>query len=888
MLTSMMRWMSKSSTGMRLLLLYAVLLGVATFVEKEHGARTARELIYLSPLLFVLYALMAINVLCVTLSRRQWSQRHLPYLTIHAALLTILLGALITHLYAREGTMRIQEGERTNRLLQKAGEEYLTAELPFDLELLDFRLERYPGTQSPSSYESDLVIHRKNGEKDTFLVRMNRVLDEQGYRFYQSNYDPDEKGTILSVSNDPFGSTITYTGYALLVLGFILMLLMPTSHFRRTQRRIARIRQAINELERKDRPVGKNAATAAILLILSALMPMTSQAATAKGDTARRSTALPLLKVHEAPLKRANEGSDKEKEQAPPAEQDTHGPMIRLVEGSIPSEHREAFRQLAIQWKGRTCPVSTLAHEVTRKITKSNRVNGLSPETFLLRLLSRPDAWLAAPFIESPSKEVSKRYDLGYPKFAYTNVFMPSGYYRLAKEVESAIRTEPEKRTQIQKDLLRIHERLNIVHQIVSLEPLKLFPRRDDPEGVWLSSNAPLNGLPFADSLFVRSWWTRYLSAVDAALSSDDWTEPDRLLLQLQEYQQATLAGNLDTKRLKAEDFYNRTRFITYLRIAYLLFGGMLLMVTLFGMFQTAEYRRTNRPLQNGFLLVGLAAVVVHLVALALRGYIAGYVPWSNSYETMLYVSLCAAVAGMILGRGNRLVCAVGMLLAGVILFVAGLQWMDPQVGTLVPVLQSIWLMLHVAVIVTAYGFFALSCILGLICLLISLKHPLNRTERQLQILRLKILELTELNRLSLYLGVAFMAVGTFLGAVWANEAWGRYWGWDPKETWALITLILYAIIVHIHLLKFKYEPWLLNLLSVLAITSVLMTYFGVNYLLTGLHSYGYSGGMGQAATWVFISMVVVLILALIVKPRWKEIIEAPIELQKSRDSKKP
>ena len=200
------------------------------------------------------------------------------------------------------------------------------------------------------------------------------------------------------------------------------------------------------------------------------------------------------------------------------------------------------------------------------------------------------------------------------------------------------------------------------------------------------------------------------------------------------------------------------------------------------------------------------------------------YAPWSNSYETMVYVGWATVFAGLLFVRRSTITFALATLFGGIILFVSGLNWMDPEINPLVPVLKSPWLMFHVAVIVAAYGFFGISCLIGLTnMVMMSIAGKKNK-----EILKARITELSIVGEMALWVGLALMTVGTFLGAVWANESWGRYWGWDPKETWALITMVVYAVVTHLHLVKRWNSLWLFNLASVIAFASVLMTFFGV------------------------------------------------------------
>ena len=234
--------------------------------------------------------------------------------------------------------------------------------------------------------------------------------------------------------------------------------------------------------------------------------------------------------------------------------------------------------------------------------------------------------------------------------------------------------------------------------------------------------------------------------------------------------------------------------------------------------------------------LLGIGVLIVfhyHMAGMGMRWYIGGYAPWSNSYETMVYVSWATVLAGFVFLKRNRIVFSLASVFGGIILFVSSMIWNDPQVTNLVPVLKSPWLTFHVAVIVASYGFLGLSCLVGATNLLFmaSPSYGSGRLSRLVQ-------EMSILNEMSLWIGLVLLTIGTFLGAIWADVSWGRYWGWDPKETWALITILVYTAVTHIHMIKGNNRLWLFNLLSVIAFLSVLMTFLGVNYLMSGMHSY--------------------------------------------------
>ena len=225
---------------------------------------------------------------------------------------------------------------------------------------------------------------------------------------------------------------------------------------------------------------------------------------------------------------------------------------------------------------------------------------------------------------------------------------------------------------------------------------------------------------------------------------------------------------------------------------------------------------------------------IAHTFGLALRWYISGHAPWSNGYESMIYIGWATVLAGFIFSKRSPMTMASTGILTGLILLVAHMNWMNPQVTNLVPVLNSYWLSIHVSMITASYGFLGLGALLGFInILLFAMKTTKN--ERQIS---LSIKELNAINEMALMVGLVLLTIGNFLGGVWANESWGRYWGWDPKETWALVTILVYAVVVHLRFIKSIYSEFNFSVISLLSFTSVIMTYFGVNYYLAGLHSY--------------------------------------------------
>ncbi|MCU0455443.1 MAG: c-type cytochrome biogenesis protein CcsB [Bacteroidales bacterium] len=265
---------------------------------------------------------------------------------------------------------------------------------------------------------------------------------------------------------------------------------------------------------------------------------------------------------------------------------------------------------------------------------------------------------------------------------------------------------------------------------------------------------------------------------------------------------------------------------------------------------------KKKNPVVQSLAWLLFAGFILHTAGLGLRWYISGHSPMSNGYESLIFISWVTILAGLIFRRKSDFALAATGVLAGMTLLVAHLTFMDPEITNLVPVLKSYWLTLHVSVIISSYGFLGLGAILGIITMiLLVLVNNRNRDR-----ISETIDELVVINFRTLTLGLYFLTIGTFLGAVWANESWGRYWGWDPKETWSLITIIVYTLVTHSRMIPGMKSIYTFNLLSLFGFSSVLMTYFGVNYYLSGLHSYA-GGDPVPVPAFVYVAVIVLVAL---------------------------
>ena len=804
------RFFSSFLTTLVLLFVYAVGLAVATFIEKYQGTAVAKSMVYYSPLFFLLQLLLVVNFIVISIKHQYIKNRRYGLMLTHCAFIVILLGAMVTFVFGEEGILHLREGESSNQMAVRTSKHTTFQTLPFSVELKKFTLTRYPGSSSPSSFESDVVVHL-DGTQRQERIFMNNVLDIKGYRFFQASYDPDELGTVLSVNRDVAGRNITYLGYFILTVGLVWSLIGRNTRFGRISRRLKELR--------------KSGTIASLILLLLGCGLFSAQA------------------------------NPKMNQQ-----------MIDIVQRyPVSPAHAEKMGALPIQSNsGRMMPVNTFSSEILRKLHKSDKIGQLNSDQFLISLLAMPDMWMRVPFITLSNPELANYFDLTNGNMAYIEVFDSNGNYKLQDKLEEAYAKMPAERTRFDKDLMKLDEQINIMHQLVNHQMLNLFPLPDDPAHKWFSPGDDLAAFAPKDSMFVSRILDWYLGEVQDALKTGDWSKADEVSEMITTYQNAkNTTLDIEPKKLQTELKYNKMEVFRWTKIGYLILGGLLLLVTFGRLF------KESRWMKYVDIALGIAVLLVfhfHMMGMSMRWYIGGYAPWSNSYETMVYVSWATVMGGILFARKSRITLALATLFGGIILFVSGLNWMDPQINPLVPVLKSPWLMFHVAVIVAAYGFFGISCLIGLTNLvMMSISNLKNKA-----MLSLRIRELSIVNEMALLVGLVLMTIGTFLGAVWANESWGRYWGWDPKETWALITMVIYALVTHLHLVKRWNNSWSFNLLSTVAFASVLMTFCGVNYFLSGMHSYGQNDNMHGMFGYLYLAAGLVLLLAFVSYGGWK------------------
>jgi cytochrome c-type biogenesis protein CcsB len=306
-------------------------------------------------------------------------------------------------------------------------------------------------------------------------------------------------------------------------------------------------------------------------------------------------------------------------------------------------------------------------------------------------------------------------------------------------------------------------------------------------------------------------------------------------------------------KRIEHEILFNKLKIFEKLTPIYL-FSGILLLI--FVIIRIMKPSSKIKMFFKVFYAINILAFSAHTVGLALRWYVSGHAPWSNTYESLVYIAWALSLSGIIFSKRSAISLALTSILAGVTLFVAHLNMVDPQITNIQPVLDSYWLTIHVSVITASYGFLGLCSLLGAFALILFILYRPNKNAMILK----NITEAVRINEMSMIMGLCLLTVGNFLGGIWANESWGRYWGWDSKETWSLVTILFYASIVHFRFISRLNSQYWFAVFSMFAYASVIMTYFGVNFYLSGMHSYA-SGEQVPVPSGVWISAILMFAL---------------------------
>lgn len=884
-------------TTIILLAILGIGAAVATFIENDFGTSSARVLVYNNWWYETVLVLAGINMAGVMYRRKMWKQP--SRFVFHIAFLVILIGAGLTRYVGKEGILHIREGKTKNRMIsaepylqvtihdnnkeyykefkkdltalgsndfkydidfgsksqsvsvafsdysyEKKGEqaqgmlsvkvcykgeckverllgqrgmkgypkrftfgklgvdvEYgsKVLKMPFSVKLRKFELDRYPGSMAPSSYASDVTVI--DGKKTfDYRIYMNHTLDYRNMKFFQSSYDRDEKGTILSVNDDP-GKWPTYLGYFLLFFGLVWNLFTKNSRFGKLIKYV------------------KSSGLAFVPLVF--LLGSVGQ-------------------LHADDSAKLNSYIDKYRD------------------ASV--QTAEKFAGLIAQAPmGRMEPIDSLDTQLIYKLHGSLTFKGLNQNQIVMGMLSRPEIWRYAKLIKIKSPKLKDKLGLNRSdKYVSFSDAFSGNTYKLKDDIEKSNRLDPNKRGTYEREVIALDEKLNVIYMIFYGNLFKIYPLANDPVKTWYN---PMEAIDKFTGTSKNAVATMTRGLIDGIVKSD-WASANRNIENIRNYQYKYGANLIPAQsKIDAEFFYNKLHLFPKLVVVYMILGFILLLLG-FTQIITASKSKLFTWISRISLTVVFLLFLLHTFGLGLRWYISGHAPWSNAYESLLYISWSALLAGVVFFRRSLLVLSATVILAGIFMFTAHLSNINPQITNLVPVLKSYWLDIHVSIITGSYGFLGLGAVIGYIVLLLFIIRSPKREH-----IDKTIYNLMAVSEASLIIGLSMISVGNFLGGVWANESWGRYWGWDPKETWAYISIIVYVIVLHLRLIKKLDTPFVLASTSFVAFSSILMTYFGVNYYLSGMHSYA-TGDPVPIPTWVYYVTALAIITIIAAYPK--------------------
>ncbi|UBB89835.1 cytochrome c biogenesis protein CcsA [Candidatus Kaistella beijingensis] len=738
---------------------------------------------------------------------------------------------------------------------------------PFSLKLDDFVMETYPGSSSPSAYESHVQIIDR-GKQTPYKIYMNHVLNHGGYRFFQASFDPDRQGTVLSVNHDFWGTLITYIGYFFLFTAMFIVFFWKGTHF-------WKLNKMLKNVNKKR--------TLSVLLILLSLSFNAQKIEThgtddgsgkqqkhSSNDGHDHGNADAALLLETKPVKEQNSLALRSPKPISPDE--------IIARNKISKEHADKFAYLLVQnYEGRIVPMNTQALDVLRKLYKKDSFKGtdgksLTANQWFLSINTDTASWTMVPIIKVGTKggdELAKKTKANEDGYTTLMSLFPADaqgnlHYVLEDDYQEAFRKKPAEQTNYDKEVIAVNDRVQAFNEFFSGQFMRIVPVQNDPNSTWHS----WLDQKFEPDMESQKVMGPYFSEVLAAQKSGDWSKADAELVKLEQYQQ-TWGKNVVPPKSKVdlEVFMNKVNINFHLLIFYTIIGGLLLLLGFIELFKPNKI--INKTIKI-LIMIGLVGYFAQFLGLVARWYISGHAPWSNGYEAIIFISWVGITAGLVLYRNsNALIPAAGFMVAVIMMgFAHGGSALDPQITPLVPVLKSYWLIIHVAIITASYGFFGLSMVIAVIVLFfyIFANKKVYKIHHDHT-----VKELTIVSEMSLTIGLYALTVGTFLGGIWANESWGRYWSWDPKETWAFISVMVYAFVLHMRLVPGLRGRWAFHVAALFAISSVVMTYFGVNYYLSGLHSYA-AGDPIPVPLWVYLGLVFMVTLSVVSYLRFREL----------------
>ena len=883
-----------------LLAILAIGAGVATFIENDFGTSSARVLVYNNTWYEIVLVLTTINLCGIIYKFKMWN--NLPRFLFHFSFVVILLGAIITRYVGYEGIMQIPQGTTTNQMISlepylqvtvKDGEKVIAykewqkeftsllpelnnfsykvdfdnnnliidykrfqfekkeqakmglltvdvtlngkketirlpglsgqlgvprdlvfdkytvtleygskfIDLPFAIRLNEFQLERYPGSMAPSSYASEVTVIKDDKTYD-YRIFMNRTLNEGNFLFFQSSYFPDESGTVLSVNNDP-GKWPTYFGYFLLTLGLFLNFFDKKSRFRKLTKFVA------------------NKNLAMFILTLALLSTQNLKANESNNTTSPQEVDDITMRVDYL-----NKFKNESKVTA------------------------DKFGHLVVQSSGgRMKPLATLNREIVQKLSGKSSFMGMDANQIVLGMITRPDIWKDVKIIKINTPKLKKFLGVAESEkyISFSEAFGEKNEYLLTKESEKALLTKPIERGTYEKDIIKVDEKLNIIYSVFNGSLLNIFPKVYDEQSAddnfkWYSPLEAMQEFSGQNQAAIGS----VVRGLFNSTMDFDWNSANNYIDMIALYQDKVGTDIKPTaSKVNAEIVFNKLDIFFNLTLAYVILGFVMVVLAFVVIFKP-EFK----PAKTTKIILAILSILfaIQTFGMGYRWYLSGHAPWSDIYETLIYISWSAIFAGVIFFRNSLLALGAATIIAGIFMFTAHLTDVDPQITSLVPVLKSYWLTIHVSILTASYGFFGLSAILGFLTLIMFIFRK-NRPHLD-DVVR----HVSAINEISLIIGLACITIGNFLGGVWANESWGRYWGWDPKETWAYVSIVVYALVLHLRFVKSLNTPYVLATASLLAFSSIMMTYLGVNFYLSGMHSYA-TGDPVPIPMWAYLTV---------------------------------
>ena len=790
--------------------------------------------------------------------------------------------------------------------------------LPFTITCKDFQLDHYPGSQAPSSFASVVQVKDpRSGEKFDQRIFMNNVMDYDGYRFFQSSYkldDPstpeNEEATLLQVNSDLWGTNITYFGYLMMSIAMILSLFASVGRFRLLNQKLKGLQERRKNLSGIPILLGilcfQQVSIAQIndhsspdLVDFSAYHQVISE---------DHSDKLAKLLIQEIKY-------NHEQHQFTPTGRiiPFHTIADRLLrkicrgtsfDGKNPVQVIFSMHLYQQHWaKQNIIQVPTAVREQL-KLEEYASFSELTEENGQFKWM---EAYEKAHIkLESQRSEFDKKLIKLNEKFEVVKGIFSWNYFRIApldKDKQNRwlqpkrmyegivnpyvldtvyfhVNLENLQKANDTSNYLLFAEMYNAlypsknINEILAMPPPTLFIdilhfspiQKAQQSGNYKDAEELLGNYKNFLEKFVNlspadietsiSLLRYMLITTDEAARTGDFTKADALLAKIIARQRSIGKDVVPTETMvDAEIRYNKMQIFKNTGYGYALCGFLMLILFFWQLFIRHEgklYRILNVIVKVFFWLI-IAMFLYHGAGIGMRWAISGHAPWSNGYEALVFIAWVTMIAGIAFSRKNAAVLPATALLAFFMLFVTEQNLMDPEITPLVPVLQSYWLMIHVAIITGSYGFLGLGAILGLInTLLFIFKRQKNKT-----ILDINISELTYVSDMTITIGLFMLTIGTFLGGVWANESWGRYWAWDPKETWALVSVLVYAILLHLRFIPQTNTKFIYNTYSLWGYSAILFTFFGVNFMLVGLHSYAQGEGLGSLPNWLLYTVAI-------------------------------